>query len=110
MLSFEFNPEKTKIMKVGKWDKAEDEKTMIDGREVESMDTFCYLGSVITGDSSCDREIKVRIGRANATFGRLNKIWEKNGCSIKTKIRLYNVIIVSTLLYGSETWPMTVAK
>src|SRR6218665_3665398 len=29
---------------------------------------------------------------------------------IKTKIRPYNDIIVSTLLYGSETWPMTVAN
>src|SRR6218665_3619016 len=29
---------------------------------------------------------------------------------IKTKIRLYNDIVVSTLLYGSETWPMTIAN
>ena len=72
------NPEKTKIMKIGRWDEAEDEKIMIDGREVESVDAFCYLGSVITADSSCDREIKVRIGRANVTFRRLDKIWKKN--------------------------------
>jgi len=29
---------------------------------------------------------------------------------IKTKIRLHNDIVVSTLLYGSKTWPMTVAN
>src|SRR6218665_2566554 len=61
-------------------------------------------------DSSCDRKIKVRIGRANATFGRLDKILKKNGCSTTTKIRLHNVMVVSTLLYGSETWPITVAN
>src|SRR6218665_835720 len=61
-------------------------------------------------DSSCDREVKVRIGKANATFGRLDKIWKKNGCRIKTKIQLYNAIVVGILLYGSETWPMTVAN
>ena len=80
------NPEKKKIMKVGRWDEAEDEKIMIDGREVESVDAFCYLGSVMSADSNCNRKIKVCIGSANATFGRLDKIWKKNGCSIKTKI------------------------
>src|SRR6218665_3524034 len=104
------NPEKTKIMKVGRWNETEDEKIMIDGKEVKSVDAFCYLGSLMTADSSCDREVKVRIEKANAIFGRLDKIWKKNGCSTKTKIRLYNVIVVSTLLYGSETWPMTVAN
>jgi hypothetical protein len=61
----------------------------------------------MTVDSSCDREVKMRIGKANAAFGRLGKIWKENGYSIKTKIRLYSALVVSTLLYGSETWPMT---
>jgi len=50
-------------MKVGKWNEAEDEKIMINGGEVESVDALCYLGSVVAADSSYDREIKVRIGR-----------------------------------------------
>ena len=29
---------------------------------------------------------------------------------MRTKIRLYNAIVLSTLLYGSETWPMMVAN
>jgi len=78
------NPEKTKTMKVGKWNEAEDEKIMINGREAESVDAFCYLGSLIAVDSSCDREVKVHIGKENATFGRLDRIWKINGCSIKT--------------------------
>jgi len=45
-----------------------------------------------------------RVLRANATFGRLDKIVKNNGCSLKTKIPLYNSIVVSTLLYESETW------
>jgi len=31
-------------------------------------------------------------------------------CGIRTKIRLYEAVILSTLLYGSETSPMTVAN
>ena len=71
---------------------------MIDGKDVTLVDVFCYLGSLMMADSSCAREVKVCIVKANATFGRLDKIWKKNGCSIKTKIRLYNAIVVSTLL------------
>jgi len=80
------NPEKTKIMKVGRWDETEDEKIMIDGKEVKSVDAFCYLGSLMTAVSSCDREVKVLIGKANVTFGKLAKIWKKNGCSTKTHV------------------------
>ena len=71
------NPENTKIMKVGRWDETEDEKITIDGKEVKSVDALCYLGSLMTADSSCDREVKVRIGKANAIFVRLDKTWKR---------------------------------
>src|SRR6218665_3211606 len=34
----------------------------------------------------------------------------KSGRKTDVALRLYNAILVSTLLYGSETWPMTVAN
>src|SRR6218665_2853520 len=43
------NPEKTKIMKVRKWNEAEGEEIMIDGREVESVDAFLLAGLSIGG-------------------------------------------------------------
>src|SRR6218665_3390804 len=50
------------------------------------------------------------MGKTNAVFGRLEKIWKSNGCSVDTKVRLYESIVLSTLLYGAETWPITVAN
>lgn len=102
------NPEKTKIMKVGKWRKTDEIR--IADRNVDIVEDFCYLGSTLSADSRCDKEIKSRIGKANAAFGRLEKVWKSNGCSLKIKIRLYEAIVLSTLLYGAETWPMTVAN
>jgi len=55
-----------------------------------------YLGSTLTADSSCDKEIRIRIGKANAAFGRLEKIWKSNGCSVKIKIRLYEAVVLSS--------------
>src|SRR6218665_3333257 len=34
-------------------------------------------------------------------FGRLEKIWKSNGCSVDTKVRRYESIVLSTLLYGA---------
>ena len=50
----------------------------------------------MTADSSCDKEIRIRIGKANAAFGRLEKIWKSNGCSVKIKIRLYEAVVLSS--------------
>jgi len=41
-------------------------------------------------------------------FGRLTKIWRDNGLSIHTKIRSYEALALSTLLYGAETRSMSV--
>ena len=66
------NAEKTKIMKIGKWQ--DTDSIMIEGKEIEMVESFCYLGSLIRSDSSCDKEIKTRIEKANTAFGRLEKI------------------------------------
>ena len=66
------------------------------------VDDFCYLGSTLTADNSCDKEIRIRIGKANAAFGRLENIWKSNGCSVKIMIRLYEAVVLSTLLYGAD--------
>ena len=52
----------------------------------------------------------MRLGKAHSTFGRLFNIWNKKSLSVKNKFRLYETLILSTLLYGSETWPITVAN
>ena len=69
-MGLNINSGKTKNMKVGKWNEAGYEKIMIYGREVESVDAFCYLDSLMATDSSRDREMKVglRVGRKNVTF------------------------------------------
>ena len=82
----------------------------VEGKPVEEVSEFCYLGSVIAEDGSCAKGIRIRLGKANSTFGRLLNIWKNKGLATKIKIRLYEALVMSTLLYGAETWPMTVAN
>ena len=83
----------------------------VGGKSVEEVSEFCYLGSVIAKDGSCDRDIKIRLGKANSAFGRLNSIRRNKILNYGIKIRQYEALVMSILLYGAaKTWPMTVAN
>ena len=47
----------------------------VSGNTVETIDEFCYLGSIIQDNISCDKDIRARLGKANGVFGRLTNIW-----------------------------------
>jgi len=102
------NTQKTKLVKIGKIEGTN--PVQAGGGQVEEVEQFCYLGSVITNDSSCDKEIKTRMGKANSTFGRLLNIWRNKRLNVKVKVRLYDSLVLSTLRYGAETWSMTAAN
>ena len=77
----------------------------IDNQKLVATDNFTYLGSTISSTLGLDREIDRRIGRACGTFAKLRKrVWENKKLTIKTKVAVYRACVLSTLLYGSETW------
>ena len=79
----------------------------IDDYELDDVCQFTYLGSTITDNLSLDAEIDKRIGKATSTLARLTaRVWTSPKLSVKTKMAVYNACVISTLLYGSETWTM----
>jgi len=99
------NAGKTKLMVVSNM--SDKRCIMAEGQIVETIEKLCYL-CVISDNSSCDKDIKTRLGKANSVFGRLNAIWKSRDLNCNIKIRLYESLALSTLLYAAETWPMTV--
>ena len=72
---------------------------------LEAVDVFPYLGSIIAANSSLDPEIKRRIAKAAGTMARLSKrVWENKKLTTATKMKVYQSCVISTLLYGSESW------
>lgn len=53
-----------------------------------------------------DEELKIRTWRASAAFSRLCKVWISK-VILKTKLRICDVVVISTLLYALETWATT---
>ena len=74
--------------------------------KLEQVKEFIYLGAVITGDGSCQKDIRYRIVKASSVFARLNKIWKDKHVTIQTKINLYEVFVVSVFLHGVECWTL----
>ena len=73
--------------------------------ELNFVQQFTYLGCTISSDARIDKEIDNRLAKANRAFGRLYKrVWENRHLKRTTKISVYRAIVLSTLLYGSESW------
>ena len=71
---------------------------------LKSVQQFTYLGYIILSDARIDKEVDNRLAKANSAFGRLYKrVWNTN-LKNKTKILVYQAIVLTTLPYGSEVW------
>ena len=79
----------------------------VEGKQLDTVDSFNYLGSCIATEVGAERDIKVRIGKARSAFIRLGNIWKITAFSKKTKLKLYNSYVLHVLIYGSECWRMT---
>ena len=76
----------------------------VNGQSLRAVETFTYLGSSLSHNVNIDSEINNRISKASSTFGRLRvNVWERKGISFETKLKVYWAVILTTLLYGSET-------
>ena len=78
------------------------------GSTTETIEDFCYLGSI--KHRNCDKNVRVRVGKASGVFSKLSKIWKSKKISLSVKTRLYEALVLSTLLYSAELWPVSVTK
>ena len=53
----------------------------LNGKDIEKVNNFTYLGSYISNDGNITKEIKIRIAKAAAIFRKLNTIWKSNNIS-----------------------------
>ena len=79
----------------------------VEGEPVDQVSNFVYLGANISGDGTIERDLEIRIQRANGLFNQLWKIWNSRSIRTPTKIRIYKAAVVTILLYGAEVWNTT---
>ena len=79
-----------------------DDRVFINGKPLEEVGDFKYLGSYIATTS---RDINIRKGQAWKALESLNVFW-KSGMSRKIKTKIFRAAVEPVLLYGSETWSL----
>jgi len=82
----------------------------IGSTKVKNVEDFCYLGSRLSTNGNCDKDCQIRIGKASSVFGRLQDVWRNKYISLKVRVRLYETLVMSTMLYSAELWPLTIPQ
>ena len=103
----EISPEKSKVMITGECNQKIQATITVNGKELEQVKQFKYLGALITEDSKSNREIKTRIGAATSALVKLDKVIKDKKLSTKIKMRIMRSIVTSTVLYGCESWTIS---
>ena len=81
-----------------------DDRLTVGGSQMDTVDSFPYLGSQITANGDPGPEIDARIGRATGAFKSLHKkLWGRKGIPAVIKFKFYKASVLSTLLYGLNT-------
>ena len=76
----------------------------IDGETVETVSDFIFLGSKITADGDCSREIKRRLLLGRKVMTNLDSIFKSRDITLPTKVHLVKAMVFPVVMYGCESW------
>ena len=94
------NIKKTKAMVVSKKPITPKINIAIDGQHIEQVTSYMYLGSLITEDGRCEKEIKRRIMIARTTFTNMRTLLSCRGIHLKTRLRATKMLhLADTILW-----------
>ena len=97
-VGLKLNIQKTKIMASGpitSW--------QIDGKTMETVTRFIFLGSKITADVDYSHEIKRRLLLGRKAMTSLDSILKNRDISLPTKVCTVKAMVFPVVMYGCES-------
>ena len=82
----------------------------IDGKTVETVSDFIFLGSQITVDDECSHEIKRHLLLGRKVMTNLDSIFKSRDITLPTKVRLVKAMVFLVVTYGCESWTVKKAE
>ena len=104
-VGLKLNIQKMKIMASGpitSWE--------IDGKTVETVADFIFLGSIITADGDYHHEIKTRFLLGRKVMTNLDSIFKSRDITLPTKVPLVKAMVFPVVMYGCESWTVKKAE
>jgi len=74
------------------------------------VEEFKYLGTTLTNQNSIAEETKSRLRSGNACYHSEQNLLSSRLLSKNLKIKIYRTIILPVVLYGCETWSLTLRE
>ena len=94
-VGLKLNIQKTKIMASGpitSW--------QTDGKTVETVSDFIFLGSKITADGDCNHEIKRHLLLGRKVMTNLDSMLKSRDTTLSSKVHLVKAMVFTVVMYG----------
>ena len=98
-VGLKLNIQKTKIMASGpitSW--------QIDGKTMETVTDFIFLGFKITADGDCSHEVKKCLLLGRKAMTNLDSLSKSRDITLPTKVHLVKAMVFPVFMYGCESW------
>ena len=82
----------------------------IDGKTVETMTDFIFLGSKITADCDCSHDFKRPLILGRKIMTNLDSILKSRDFTLPTKVREVKAMFFPIVMYGCESWTIKKAE
>jgi hypothetical protein len=106
-VGLEINAEKTKYIVMSRHQSLGQNQNI---RIADESAKFKYLGTTLTNQNDIHDEIESRLSSGNACYYSVQNLLSFLVISKNAKIKIYKTVILPIVLYGCETWSLTMRK
>ena len=82
----------------------------VEEKTMETVRDFVFLGSKITADGDCSREIKRRLLLGRKAMTNLDSIFKSRDITLPTKVCIVRAMVFPVVMYGCESWTIRKAE
>jgi hypothetical protein len=110
-IGLEINAEKTKYMIMSRHSNSgQNQNVRIANGSFQRVAKFKYLGTTLTSQNDIHDEIKSRLNSGNSCYYSVQNLLPSHLISKNLKIKIYKTVILPFVLYGYETWSLTLGE